>query len=291
MSGDVDKVVRKKVRRGRKREKSERTYYVVTAGRSIGIYRNKQKALKQVHGYPDNRMKKIKGLNEARRYFNKHKNDRPDTYYVVKRGRSPGLYKSYEQALEKVKGFPHGRMKKIVGYDQAVAYLNKGLALQEFIVEADVPRVYIDGSYIQYKNLAGFGYIVEQGGKIIHRNSGIILDSDMLNLHSLGAEVFALLRAMEWGLSNNIDTIHVIYDSVAILDLINNSGRTKAKRSKGKTKFLDIYMRYRKHISVVFKHRKTDELFRHYHRQAHNLSRLTLGVMLAKEESVCQKSF
>lgn len=275
----------------KKSEHSERTYYVVTAGRRIGIYRDKKKAFEQVHGYPDNRIKKIRGLDEARRYFNKHKNTRPDTYYVVRRGRSPGLYKDYEQALEKVKGFPHGRMKKIVGYDRAMAYLNKDLMTLEFREEADVPRVYIDGSYMQHIGMAGFGYVVEQEGKIVHRNSGVILDSDMLNLHSLGAEVFALLRAMEWGLSNGAKELHVIYDSTAILDLIDNNDTTKVKRSRGKSKFLDIYTKYSQHITVVFKHRKTDELFRHFHRQAHHLSRLTLDALLTDEERVLQKTF
>lgn len=287
---------RKRKAGGKKRdEHNERTYYVVTAGRQIGIYRDKKKAVEQVHGYPNNRIKKIRGLDEARRYFNKHKNNRPDTYYVVIRGRQTGLFKDNNKALEQVKGFPNGRMKKVIGYKKALAYLNESVNLLSERKKDVVPRVYIDGSYMQHIGLAGYGYLVESDGKIVHQNSGVIFDSDMLNLHSLGAEVFALLRAMEWGISNNLETIDVIYDSAAILDLIDKNGTTRVKRSKGKSKFLDAYTCYREHISTVFKHCNTDELFKYYHRKAHHLSRLTVSTLLPtqieSEGSYLQKTF
>lgn len=257
-------------------EINERTYYVVTSGREIGIYRKKEKALEQVNGYPNSKMKKIKGLKQAREYFMKNRVKEKPVYYVVTVGRNKGLYKDYDKALEQVKGFSNGHMKKVVGYREAKAYLETYHQQEE---KKNVPIIYTDGSYDQAKGLSGYGYVVCIEGKIIFQDGGIILDSDMINLQSLGSEVFALLRAMEWSISNGYKEIKVIYDSVGIISLITNGNDSKAKKSRGRTKFISVYEKYTQYLMIHFQHRSENELFKHYHTYAHNLSRLPVGLL------------
>lgn len=142
-----------------------------------------------------------------------------------------------------------------------------------------IPTIYTDGSYDQAKGISGYGYIVCIEGEIIFRDSGLILDSDLINMQSLGSEVFALLRAMEWSISNGYKEICIVFDSFAILSLINNGHENRIKRSKGKTKFINLYMKYSEHVTVYFQHRSESEKTKEYHMKAHYLSRLPLSLL------------
>lgn len=143
----------------------------------------------------------------------------------------------------------------------------------------NVPVIYTDGSYDQARGLSGYGYVVCIEGKIIFQDSGIILDSDMINLKSLGSEVFALLRAMEWSISNGYKEIKIIYDSVGIISLITNGNDSKAKKSRGRAKFISVYEKYAQYLTIHFQHRSENELFKHFHAYAHNLSRLPVSLL------------
>lgn len=44
-------------------------YYVVACGRKVGIYETYEEAEKQVSGFPNNKHKKLEGLNNAYRYL------------------------------------------------------------------------------------------------------------------------------------------------------------------------------------------------------------------------------
>lgn len=254
----------------------KRIYYVVTSGRKVGVYRSKAKAEAQVFGYPNGKMKKIKGLKKAEEYFKKNYKNNQLVYYVVTVGRNVGLYKDYKKALEQVKGYPNGHVKKVVGYKRAKEYFERYRHLE---FDRNIPVIYTDGSYDQAEGLSGYGYVVCFEGKVLFQDGGIILDSDMINLQSLGSEIFALLRAMEWAISNGYKEIKIVYDSTSIISLITNGKESKSKRSKGKAKFLTIYHKYSKYLTIHFEHRSTNELNRYYHMHAHNLSRLSVGLL------------
>lgn len=142
-----------------------------------------------------------------------------------------------------------------------------------------MPVIYTDGSYDQARGLSGYGYVVCIEGKIIFQDSGIILDSDMINLQSLGSEVFALLRAMEWSISNGYKEIKIIYDSVGIISLITNGNDSKAKKSRGRAKFISVYEKYAQYLTIHFQHRSENELFKQFHAYAHKLSRLPVSLL------------
>lgn len=252
--------------------KRNRIYYVVLHGRKPGIYKNYKQALDQVHGFPHGRMRKIKGLKEAKLYFmeNKQSKAKNKVYYVVKKGRNPGLYLDKEKALKQIKGFPYGKMKRIIGFEQAKAYFHSNRVEQN----KPIPNIFIDGSYMQNEAYSGYGFIVEEGNRIIARDGGTILDYDIINLHSLGSELYAFIRALEWSMVNGYKSVRIIYDSKAIIQLLENEHLHETKQPSGKTKLLNMYSHYKMHINIEHLHINNNKVFQERHKQAHDLSRM-----------------
>lgn len=252
--------------------KNNRPYYVVIHGRRPGIYKSNQQAVDQVHGFPYGKMKRVKGLKAAKQLFSEKRQTKAENknYYVVKRGRNPGLYLDKEQALDQIKNYPYGQMKRIRGYENARAYLRG----EEAKVKEKIPNIFIDGSYIQSKSFSGYGFVVVENDKLIAKDSGTILDYDLINLHSLGAELYGFIRAIEWAIANGYKFVYIIYDSTAILPHLETSDVTKGKQARGKAKLTQIYAQYKEHITVEARHKNDHEHYARYHDMAHNLSRL-----------------
>jgi len=257
------------------KNKRDQVYYVVLHGRKPGIYKNHKQAVKQVNGFPNGSMKKVRGIAAAKKLFYEGKTDETDDniYYVVKHGRNPGIYSSRKKALQQIKGFPHAVVKKIKGYERAKAYFHGRRELKKA-----VPNIYIDGSYIQDKSYAGYGFVVELDRRIIAKDGGTILDHDIINMHSLGSELYAYIRAMEWAMANEYKKIRIIYDSKAIIDTLKEN-ENGWKQPKGKAKLLNLYSLYRKHVQVEHRHKNSHIVFRERHQEAHHLSQLT-SIML-----------
>lgn len=258
-------------------KKSNRIYYVVLNGRKPGIYRSRKQAIDQIYGFPHGRMRKIKGLKEAKFFFNENKQTKAKNkvYYVVKKGRNPGLYLDKDQALKQIKGFPYGKMKRIIGYDKAKAYFHgKNPGDKE-----SIPNIFIDGSYIQKDAYSGYGLIVEENNQIIAKDSGAILDYDIINLHSLGSELYAFIRALEWAMANDYRSVRIIYDSTSIIQLLENNGIGDVKNSRGKTKLLNSYVSYKEHVQIELIHIKQHKVFEKRHKEAHDLSRMMSGMI------------
>lgn len=253
-------------------KKRNQVYYVVLHGRKPGIYKNHQQALKQVNGYPYGKMKKVKGLQAAKKLFKEGKLNKSDhnIYYVVKNGKNPGIYLDENLALRQIKGFPNAIMKRIKGYERAKSYFFD----RDRNKEKPIPNIFIDGSYIQHESYAGYGFVVEVDHRIVAKDSGTILDYDIINMHSLGSEFFAYIRAMEWAMANNYKRIRIIYDSKAILQLLEGKD-SDFKQSKGKSKLINLYLQYKKHLQVEHAHKDRNKVFRERHNEAHHLSRLT----------------
>lgn len=259
------------------KHKQNRTYYVVIHGRKPGIYKSNNQALSQVHGFPYGKMKKVKGLKAAKAYFaeNRQTDSKNKSYYVVKRGRNPGLYLDKEKALEQIRKYPYGKMKRIKGYENALAYFH-GKDVQ---VKAKIPNIFIDGSYMQHESFSGYGFVVEENKKVIAKDSGTISDYDIINLHSLGAELYASVRAIEWAIANEYKFVRIIYDSESIVQLLENNDSANGKQLRGKVKLVDLYTQYKNYITIEFKHKNDNKIYSRFHEVAHDLSRLMSNIM------------
>src|SRR5699024_5648627 len=112
---------------------------------------------------------------------------------------------SYEEAKEQTHRFSGGLMKGFGDLDSAISFLPKKYRRNLYLEDdtntmpkkkendalQSIATVYVDGTYSSDRNISGYGYALFKGDEEVHKDFGLILDDDMLNLKSVGAELYA----------------------------------------------------------------------------------------------------
>ena len=127
----------------------------------------------------------------------------PGKYYAVKAGRTPGIYRSWDECKSVVDGFPGAIYKSFRTREEAEAFLGgwAQAAPQEGLPEN---YAFVDGSYNSATGVYGYGgFLVSGGKKEILQGSGS--EPEMASMHNVAREVLgsmaAIKRALELGLS------------------------------------------------------------------------------------------
>lgn len=142
--------------------------------------------------------------------------------------------------------------------------------------EIVTPIIYTDGSYMQNVDISSYGYAVELNGEIIQKDFGLIMDKDMLALQSIGAELYACLRAIEWAIANRYSVIYIVYDCEGIVQTIQSK---HTKKHRGKEKFTKLIELYSQHVKICFKRTNNEHLYKQ-HRLSHHLSRSATEILI-----------
>lgn len=246
----------------RQQNNQSRVYYAVKIGRKKGIYGSLKNAQRQVVGYSGGLMKKFDSLEEAKQYMG----------YKVK----PKKNRNNRRKIAKGEVQVFRNQCVVMNDKKRVSNNIKPFKLKEVQGDKsyeDMPTAFIDGSYMENVSVSSYGYTVEFKNQIIQRDFGLILDQEILNLKSLGSELYACLRAMEWGIANNYQEIRIVYDCEGILDVIRSN-----KKKSGRIVFLTLFEKYSEHIQVYFRKANNATLLKK-HEASHDLSRYTSGIM------------
>lgn len=138
----------------------------------------------------------------------------PGKYYAVKAGRTPGIYRSWDECKAVVDGFSGAIYKSFRSREEAEAFLGEQelAAPQEGLPEN---YAFVDGSYNAVTGVYGYGgFLVSRGKKEILQGSGC--EPEMASMHNVAGEVLgsmaAIKRAVELGLSE----LTVYYDYMGI---------------------------------------------------------------------------
>ena len=79
-------------------------------------------------------------------------------YYAVRKGRVPGIYRTWSECQKQVTGYPGAVFKGFVTEEEAQSFLHSGQsaeAKETHISHTAYPYAYVDGSYFQ--GIYGFG--------------------------------------------------------------------------------------------------------------------------------------
>jgi ribonuclease HI len=129
-------------------------------------------------------------------------------YYAVRKGRVPGIYKTWKEAEEQVKGFPGAEYKSFERLEDAKAYMegkNECICPE---LDTETMIAYIDGSYDE---VCGSGIVLCYRGKkeeyYFWTNIGEFKDS-----RNITGEIMAALFAMDYALKKGARKLVLRYD-------------------------------------------------------------------------------
>lgn len=149
-------------------------------------------------------------------------------FYAVRKGRTPGIYRTWPEAQREVTGFKCAEFKSFKTSEEAEAYMND--SEQEIVLDGLI--AYVDGSYDKRTKRAGFGAVLIDKNEVIKevREETNIDPED--NLWNVTAEIEGVLFAVNYAIDNGYEKIHVHYDYAGLEKWAKKEWRANKKTTK-----------------------------------------------------------
>ncbi len=158
----------------------------------------------------------------------------PKKYYAVKKGRTPGIYGSWNECKNQVDGFSGAEFKGFATLEEANVYMSieesrydssfkaevdatakviseERLALPKDIGEKGDAIAYVDGSYDRRSKVFSYGMVILKDGNEYHESMRFI-NNPLADMHNVAGEIKGAEAAMRYALEHGYDSITIYHD-------------------------------------------------------------------------------
>ena len=139
-------------------------------------------------------------------------------YYAVKKGREPGIYRSWSECKKQVHRFPGAEFKSFSSLEEAQGYMGmeiKPKPTKTPAVDLPFPAAFVDGSYNSSTGIYGYGvHFVVDGEK--HTLSGCGFDPGMASMHNIAGEIEGCMAAVKKAKEMGLSELTIYYDYTGI---------------------------------------------------------------------------
>ncbi|BCR35552.1 ribonuclease H1 domain-containing protein [Mariniplasma anaerobium] len=189
--------------------------------------------------------------------------------YAVKVGRNIGVYDTWKECENEVKGFKGAKFKKVDSRDEGLEYINskEPVIVVEIKTEESVDNMtdeeivayitsgyavaFTDGSYKDSEQAYTYGLVMIDNVNLKYdtayakRNHELYLVS-----RNVSGEVFAVIEAIQYSISHNYEKLLICHDYEGIPKWISGEWEAKTKISE---LLLIIYKKYCDIIKIEFR--------------------------------------
>ncbi|WNM61632.1 ribonuclease H family protein [Candidatus Nitrospira neomarina] len=157
-------------------------------------------------------------------------------FYAVRRGRTIGIFESWDACRAQVHHFPGAEYKAFPNREEAEAFLssrsirqptkkNQATATSSSMIE-----VWVDGSCFPKDDgtlRLGWGVLVKKNGVEIHRDKGNDIPQEAMIHRNVAGEILAILKAIKWCQSQGITEMTIYFDYQGLESWATGAWRTK----------------------------------------------------------------
>lgn len=134
-------------------------------------------------------------------------------YYVVKKGKVPGIYLTWEACKKMVDGYSGAVYKSFKTQEEAEAFLGNAGTVDT--PREDAPYAFVDGSYNIATKVYGFGgFLIHDGKKEVLTGHGA--DEEMASMRNVAGEILGSMAAVQKALELGLTELTVYYDYMGI---------------------------------------------------------------------------
>jgi len=173
--------------------------------------------------------------------------------YAVRKGRQAGLFYSWPQCQEQIKGYSGAEYKSFKTEEEAKAYLagamNKVIpSLPTGEIPDNVMLAYVDGSYnIATKEYSAGVVILWKGEEITFSQKGN--DPELAPMRNVAGETMGAKIAMTYALEQGVPTIVIYHDYEGIEKWCTKAWEAKQEGTK---KYKQFYEQAAKQLEIHF---------------------------------------
>lgn len=176
-------------------------------------------------------------------------------YYAVRKGMTPGIFESWTECQNAIKGFSKAEYKSFSTLSEAEDFIQgktKEAALEQELQNLPPNRLiaYVDGSYDDSLKTYSFGCILlTPDGNIIEK-CGNGNNPDSLAIRNVAGEMLGAMYAVRWAMINGYKQVDIRYDYAGIEKWV--TGEWKAKNELAQ-KYAAAMNAWGSTISISFK--------------------------------------
>ncbi|MCR5468462.1 MAG: ribonuclease H family protein [Lachnospiraceae bacterium] len=173
----------------------------------------------------------------------------PKNYYAVKVGKTPGIYKTWDECKAMVSGFPGAIYKGFATIEEANAFMgNEANSTKTETDESTKAYAYVDGSFNIATGVYGYGgFLVYDGEEHIITGNGN--EPEMASMRNVAGEVLGSTKAIEKAIELGIKDLDIYYD----YEGIKMWALGQWKRNKeGTIRYHEYYQSVKDKINISF---------------------------------------
>ncbi|WP_459202465.1 ribonuclease H1 domain-containing protein [Methanococcus sp. CF] len=173
--------------------------------------------------------------------------------YAVRKGRKTGLFKTWAECENQVKGFSGAEFKSFTSEKDAKIYLNQKTGQNQNILDSnefkkDVMYAWVDGSFNLRNHEYGAGALIIFNGieKEINAKGN---DKELSEMRNVAGEILASELAMEYAISKNVKNLVIYHDYLGIEKWCNGEWKTN---KSGTIEYRKKCENYLKKLNIEF---------------------------------------
>ncbi len=205
-------------------------------------------------------------------------------FYAVKQGRKPGVYNTWAQCEEQIKGFSGAKYKKFTNREEAEIFaglmnkkndVNENMEDENTKQECDTLYAYVDGSFNNKEKVAGYGLVLVKNDQVIFKDLGAFRSMEMNESKNVFGEIRGALKAVELAIANDFKEITIVYDYMGIECWAKGEWKANKILTRDYKEFMQKYM---KKINIKFKKVKAHSGEDKYNDMADLLAKRAVGI-------------
>jgi len=204
------------------------------------------------------------------------------TYYAVRIGKNPGIYNTWKECEEQVRGHKGAKYKKFLSLKEAEDFINDTGDFKrpdDANLKNDEIIAYVDGSFNLKSKSYGYGVvIISKEGKQTSNGKGN--DHELALMRNVSGEIKGAMVAMEKAMEMNKKTLYLYYDYAGIEHWAKGDWKTNKDGTK---RYKAYYDSIRDDLEVIFVKVKAHSGVE-YNEEADSLAKEALGI--GKKETV-----
>lgn len=174
-------------------------------------------------------------------------------YYAIKKGRKPGIYRSWPEAQKEVMGFSGAQYKSFTSEQEAKDFINPPKQEAVDWTASDTIEAYVDGSFDKIAGRYSYGVVIVKNNQVVETFYQAGSDPRYVQSFQIAGEVFGALAAAQWAIEHGYKAINIHYDYMGIEQWA--TGMWKANKPVSQD-YIKGFKKVAENITVHFKKEK-----------------------------------
>ncbi len=168
-------------------------------------------------------------------------------FYAVKKGRNPGIYKTWTECQQQINGFSGAVYKGFEDRNEAENFIS-GVSNQKEELKETQAMAYVDGSFNKLTREFSYGAVIFYNGEEL-RFSRKYKDRKLAKMQNIAGEIKGAEAAMQYCLDNDISSITIYHDYEGIAKWC--TGEWRAEKA-GTIAYADFYKKASAAVDIQF---------------------------------------